>query len=264
MSTHPIIYQISTPRSGSTAALRCFETQGVFEIFHEPSIKPHEFKKRWGLTSFMFRSDHPIDTFPQLESTLLETSKYRPIYVKDIAYSSIDWLKQSSLLTNPQVHFVFLIRNPYDQLVSLCKQFSSMNIPPKMVGDVYDYQLLADLIEVCRSKAPNRTLVMETECLCQYPEKMMNIISNQVGISLPIELTWNPKCDHFDGSEWHESKKPDSFRKWHRDAISSTGFRSLPKYPQDWSQFSDVTWAQRVIAKNSQAYSQIFAPAYQV
>ena len=259
---HQVIYQISIPRSGSTAGLRCFETQDMFSIFHEPSIKPYELKKRWGLTRFMFRSDNKIDTFEQAEATILEAAKHSPVYVKDIVHSSAEWISRSSLLNNPNVHFVFLVRNPYDQLVSLCKQFNAMGVPTKMVSNVYDYDLLADLINVCRKRAPNRTLVMETECLCQYPEKIIKIIADQVGLDIQnVQLSWNPKPANFIGTEWHESKQPEAFRNWHHDAITSTCFRSLPTYPQNYSQFDDPYWAREVVAKNNAAYKRIFACA---
>ena len=259
MSSYPIIFQISLPRSGSTAALRCFEAQGIFQIFHEPSIKLYELKQRWGLTQFLFRPDHNINTFEQLEATLLKASIQSPVYVKDIAYSSYEWLSQSGLLKNPQVHFIFLIRSPYDQLVSISKQFEMMSIPLKMVTGVYDYEILERLIQVCRKAAPDRTLVIEADGLYQYPEIVIRTIAEQAKLEITqVNLEWPQKCSHFTGEEWHESKKPDYFRKWHHDAITSTSFQALPRYPQNWSQFSDPRWAQHIVKKNSAAYQRIF------
>lgn len=262
-SPKPIIYQLSLARSGSTASLRCFEAQNLFDIYHEPTVRPYELKHRPQIKHFWFNSNNKMDTYDDVKSQLLRSSLAYPVYVKDMIYSSVDWMCQDvDWMTNPNVHFLFLVRDPYDQLVSFYRKCGEMSIGHFMGGmaNVYDYNILLKSIQNCLHYAPDRTLVITADQFYEYPNETMNFLLNSAKISVPdLKLTWAPKPDNFDGFTWHESKRSKFFKLWHNDAVKSTGFGTLNKYPRDYSQFKNCKWAQSVIDSNWPAYQQILS-----
>lgn len=261
MPQNPIIYQLSLARSGSTASLRCFEAQNLFDIYHEPTVRPYELIHRPEIKSFWFNSNNNLDTYDDVKDQLIKSSSAYPVYVKDMIHSSFEWMvNDSDWMSNPNVYFLFLIRDPYDQLVSLHRKINEMKIGwyLKKMEEVYDYNLLLVSIQNCMNYAPDRTFVITADKFYDQPGKTMNSILNQSGIKINnLKLSWNPKSNDFDGFTWHESKRKMFFKLWHDDAIKSTGFGELTHYPRDYSQFNDKKWAQEIIDQNWPAYQKI-------
>lgn len=252
---HPILILLSPARSGSTAIMRCLDETSLFTVFHEPFVEPWNTENLGEKTSGWYATRN---SYRELEERILKAAEETPVLVKEMVFASADWLEHHSQLRGRKnVYFVFLLRQPYDELVSVVKRYESLGLPNNNFPFVSDYSRMEQLFNACvESKSPTR--ICSAERLLAHPSELQAVL-RWVNLDAKIPTSWTAKSDSFNGSEWSESKYLQDFRHWHSAALNSTGPSELTHYEQDWSQFTLVDWAKQRVNDNLRVYNRLLS-----
>lgn len=247
-NSEKIVYLVSGPRSVSTAFLRMMEARGDFVIFNEPSEYAYsstlypDYANRW-----FDEGKKPLPTFEAVKQKLLETAKTSPVFVKEMSDVSYHFLKEDDeLLKNPNVRFLFLVRDPHEIAMSYYKKdISAVEHMDTFIGS----KNLYDVFKMVLEKSPNKPGIIFTDKLTQDPATLSHNLEKHLGIPHKAEaLSWTPHDNPQEGSKhWHEVKKEDEVLNWHDRALKSSGFEQLTTYDRDangdmtFSEISDET-----------------------
>ncbi len=230
-----IVFCISPARCGSTALIRWFEKLG-FSIYHEPSIKPFNYACNDNFTEEWYDSGKGFNTFNDITHSILEESKTRDVFIKDMIFSVYYWFLVNERNHDPYLNvllnkciFLFLIRDPHDSIKSLSMKEPSWN---DILDNCTDYNQMVKLYKYVSK--PNIIISEELYGSKESREKVLSRICDLINIKFDSKtLIWDAKSSDFDGQEWREAKKPELFKHWHGDAIKSQGFRIMPKRKED-------------------------------
>ena len=233
---HKIVYFISPPRSLSVAFLRMMQARGDFAIMHEPSQLVFNLANSPDLVQSWYRQG-ALRSYAQVKQSILQEAQTHNVFVKEMSFAVRDFhLNDFELMKNPDVYFVFLVRNPHHTTISMYKKiahvFDSVSHQmPYLIG----YKDACDIFKVAQSNALNEPYVMSTEDLYNNPEETIKKFCEHVGIDFkPESLHWEDLGTDFDGlKDWHEAKYKELTNHWHGDAIRSTGFGKPHDYELD-------------------------------
>lgn len=222
-----IVYLISPPRCLSTALLRMFQARTDFVIVNEPGWGPYnltlypyeKFKIPNETGSWIFYSD--------VLQMVFEKAKTSHVLIKEISFAVEPFLLDAKqFMCNPDVYFIFLIRDPHSALISFCKK-RFKNVPLQKFG----YRSSYLLFEQVKQYGANSPIIISAEELSRYPEEIIAILCEKIGIPFkPESLHWVDLGENFEGKEWNDRKDQKYLYHWHNDAIHSTGFRPLVSY----------------------------------
>lgn len=225
-----IIYLISTPRSCSTVCLRMMEASGEFVVMNEPAIYPFITSSSADrtLTEGWFHSSS-YETFDEMKRHIINQASESNVFVKEICFFVEDFLlHDNEFVSNPNVHFVFLIRNPHDLIISYYKKY--LEIIPNFshyVGSRSSY----NIYEGIKNKVKNPIIILSAEDLCNNPEKTVPQLFSSLSIPFHDKcLQWENLGENFSGvNEWGEVKVREKLYHWHDHAIRSTCFEPITK-----------------------------------
>lgn len=239
-----LIYIVSEPRSISTAMFRMFANRSDFVAFHEPTIgvyaKKHTPKEgASGMRSEDWIRDDAFASYEEMESKIMEALDNSHVVVKDISFSTIDYLLDNhTMMKNPQVHFIFLVRGPEDVLRSFYKQFGECI---KELDIITGTKQLYTLYEKVKSISPNQVQVVFSKQFLKDPKEGTKELFANIDLPLTEEsLKWESLGEDFDGTLWHEQKRLFVFQQWHRDALKSTHIFPKNKAPSSTLPFADI------------------------
>lgn len=245
LSTHKIIYLISPPRSLSVAFLRMMETRGDFAILHEPSQLAWNLLHSPELVQNWYLPNAPR-SFIEVKNIILQTAEHHNVFVKEMSFAVRDFLLNDfDLMKNPQVYFVFLVRNPHHTTISMYKKIISVfDAVAYELSEAMGYQALYETFKTVKQHAAQEPYIMLTEDLYNNPEETIQKFCNHVGIDFkPESLHWSDLGEHFTGDQaWHEIKYKEITHHWHGDAIRSTGFSKPNSYEVD--EYGNPTFAE--------------------
>lgn len=234
-SENKIIYLISPPRSLSVAFMRMMEARGDFAILHEPSqwafnkSVHHDFAESWFIPE-------AAQTFDQVKQRIFEQAKHSHVFVKEMSFAVDQFLLQDEeFITNPHVHFVFLLRNPHHTIISFYNKRNEVEDNNTSFAHLVGYQACYEIFQKIKSVAANRPYIILSEDLYTNPEETIKAFCAQIGIEyMPEALSWDNLGSGFNGQkEWHEIKHKETTQHWHGDAIKSTGFGKPHQYKVD-------------------------------
>jgi len=215
---HPLIVVLSIPRSVTTALERSFIERGDLEIIHEPWCS------QWVLQYGKFDESIPdfvksLATFEEMRDYLLDLSVHKSVFVKDFSFSTYPMiLEDPAFLADPDVCFIFYIRNPRDVIASYYKR------EPDFRDSFVDYKALYEIFkEIARSKK-QQPLVINSEDLLNNPPQALQKICSGAGIPFTEKmLSWEPGMLEM----WR------CYSTWHQDAAHSSAFYSKPSSDED-------------------------------
>lgn len=240
-----IIYFISPPRSLSVAFLRHIQARGDFSIMHEPSQLIFNRAHSPELVQSWFRPD-AFQSFAEVKKAIISASEHSHVFVKEMSFAVQDLHRNDfELMKNPNVYFVFLMRNPHHTTISMYKKiahvFDSIGY---QFTDVIGYKALHEIFITAEQHAFHKPYLILTEDLYTNPQETIQKFCDHVGIVYkPEALQWDDLGDQFDGQKlWHEEKYKELTHHWHSDAIRSTGFGKPGSYAVD--QFGLPTFAE--------------------
>lgn len=244
-----IIYLISPPRSLSVAFLRMMEARGDFKIMHEPAMSPYVFLDP-NLTADWMKPD-AFKTFAEVKQKISENAQVSNVFVKEISFSAQKYLHEdSALVTNPNVYFVFLLRDPHHVVISYYKKKPYLQ---DSMSHQIGYQATYEIFKDIQAKAINAPLIILSEDLYSKPKETVEKFCKHVGISfLEKSLHWEDLGEEFSGHvAWGESKYKHITHHWHGDAIRSTGFGTPNKYAIDSN--GKPTFQEIIVEEHKQA-----------
>lgn len=225
-----IVYVISPPRCLSTALERNFQERGDFDVVNEPG---------WGAYNLTLYSNNqyqlPIKSeswmfYSDVLQMIFEKAKTSHVLIKEISFAVEPFLLNAEqLMRNPDVYFIFLIRDPHGALISFCKK-RFKNVPLQKFG----YRSSYLLCEKVKQYGVNSPIIISAEELSRYPEEIITLLCEKIGIPFKSEsLHWSDLGENFDGKEWNDRKDKKYLYHWHSDAIRSTRFKPLVSYAVD-------------------------------
>jgi len=231
-TTFPIIYLISVPRARSTILFRALEAQfeaqlqtksdAHFTCYHEPSQAIHDKDKemvRGATYAVDWFRDTAFRSYDELKQQIFLSSTKGPVLVKEVSFACIKCLDDINFISQPNIFFNFLIRDPLETIASFYKQVGS-NIAEFFKDDI-GYKQLYNLYKRIEHTCPNKPQIITNEEF-RDPYTVISKVLNNSELYYPIQLHWNNLNTNFDGSSWHEQKKPELTRYWHGPAINST------------------------------------------
>ncbi len=231
-ATQKIVYFISPPRSMSVAFTRMMEARGDFAIFHEPSQYAYDLIYLPEFTATWFR-DGAISTFEEVKKALLAKAEQKQVFAKEMSFAVENFLLNDlEFVQNPNVHFVFLIRNPHPTAISF---YNKLGIWPEEWNFFLGYKAEYEIFQFVKKNAVHKPFIIFTEDLYQDPEKTIQAFCKRMEIPfIPESLHWEALSPDFTGEkEWHELKVPHHTHHWHGEAICSSGFGKPRSYEVD-------------------------------
>jgi hypothetical protein len=232
VAVNKIIYLISPPRSLSVAFLRMMQARGDFEVMHEPSQCAWAVSAAPDLAEILFKKD-VFQTYSEVKRCIFEKAQQRPVFVKEMSFAVQEFIMQDrELVENPQVHFVFLVRNPHHSTISFYNRLQ------KVADDlayVIGYQALFEIYSDVQARSVHKPVIILSEDLYTKPRETIEQFCKAVDIPFKEEaLSWQDLGEHFTGDkEWSEIKHKNFTQHWHGDAIRSTAFGKPTEYEVD-------------------------------
>lgn len=223
-----IIYLISTPRSCSTVCLRMMEASGEFLVMNEPAIYPFikSSKADSDLTKGWFHKSS-YQTFDEMKQHILKLATNSNVFVKEISFFVEDFLlHDNEFVSNPNIQFIFLIRNPHNLIISYYKKY--LEIVPNFshyIGSRSSYNIYQGI----KNKAKNPIIILFAEDLCNHPKETAQKLFSSISIPFHDKcLKWQDLGEDFSGiSEWGEIKVQEKLYHWHDRAIRSICFEPI-------------------------------------
>jgi hypothetical protein len=181
--------------------------RGDFEILHEPfSYLYYVHGENATIPQEFIDADHPV-TYPAIREMILEESKKKPVFFKDMAAHCYDHLvDDSAFLFN--MSNTFLIRDPAKTIAS----YYALN--PDVSRDEIGCEQLHRLYRVTRESTDRTPVIVDADDLEDDPAGTIAAYCDRLGIAFfPHSLNWSP----------HNSEKWKIWENWHRDAARSSG-----------------------------------------
>lgn len=218
-STHKIVYLVSGPRALSTLFMRMMYSRGDFTVFSEASLCAYdrihypEYTKQW------FR-DGALDTYEQVKEAIYAAHTKGNVFVKEMSFSAYEFLQQHpEMISDPAVHFVFLVRDPHHTAISLYRKAGE--IVPGM-SNILGLEKLYDIYNQVKKSNPNEARVIFSEDFYTFPKRTMATVWMQLGLPYSDKaFSWEKNDGVFDPTKWNDQKRPQFVEHWHDRAIFS-------------------------------------------
>lgn len=224
------IFCISLPRHRSTAFLRMMQERNDYVVMHEPgwcaylnTYTPDVSEAREG------RLNPAIpQTFEEVKKVINDERKQQNLFIKEMHFAATKYIDQE-MVKNPDIHFVFLIRNPHHVYISFAKHIESntgSDVFELFKQDILSYRALYQFYNYIKKERPNVPFVLDTDELLLNPKKQIHAFCDYIGISFKEEsMEWSNQVDQFcTTKEWEVSPLCSFSEKWNMDAVKSTGF----------------------------------------
>lgn len=228
---HKIIYLIAPPRTLSTVFLRAMHARGDMAVYNEPceycflaKHKPDELQ--------MYSDELPFKTFEEIKTELEHAREKKHVFAKDTPYATYEcFYHDDAFLTDPNIEFCFLIRDPHASLISFHKLLAGEILTgfdwiTEWLVYKQQYALFKKISKV-RGKAP---VIISSEELTENPEKIMQRFCDRMQITYnPSMISW-PSLEHsFNPRDWNDYTSLEACELWHKNAINSTHFTSCKR-----------------------------------
>ena len=236
-----IVYLISPPRSLSVALLRMMHARGDFEVFQEPSMRAYDLIHYPELTKEWFLHNAP-STFQEVKQQIYQAAEHTNVFVKEMSFGVRDFLIQDKeMMNNPNIRFIFLIRNPHHTVISFYKKCGSI---PDRFSFLCGYQATYELLKAINEHSVYKPLIIYSEDLYEHTEETIKRMCDYLEIPFkPESLAWPDLGSEFTGhEEWHEIKIQEHFQHWHGEAIRSSGWSKPSNYEVD--EFGQPTFCE--------------------
>lgn len=220
-STNKIVYIISTPRSLGTAMFRMFENRDDFTGFMEPNsvvYKRRIFSPERTKTWFF---DDTFKNIEEIKTSLFAEQEKSHVIVKDTGYTAEDFIhNDNQFIQNPDIYFVFLVRDPYEVQCSMYKKHK--RVAP-IISDYVGTKQLYSMYQKVKTLSPNKVHLVITDKLIEDPKGTIEPIFASLNIPFSEKsLSWDNLGPDFTGARWRTPFRFKEFRTWHNNAIHST------------------------------------------
>ncbi len=211
---------LTNPRSVSTAFDRSMRERGDHKIYYEPwsaEICNHSFEELSKLTA---EEVSKIRNYEKIKNLIFQDAKKKPIFIKEqIGAIKKEILEDNLLLSNPNVIFTILIRDPARSIESGFLMMADQVAPEMAIfftEKMYCYDALVSFSEKHFNVRGKWPLIIEAEELCSKSAIILQQFCEHAGINYMEEaLHWKPIAIPIDS--WKNTKI-------HDQVMKSTGF----------------------------------------
>ena len=230
-NTQRLVFLWCVPRSISTAFEKMIAYSNQFVTVGEPFIDIYKRSilsaddKRYANTEFQYCCD-----------SLLEQSNNSPVFVKDMAYHALPFIRDDLIQSTSHV---FLTRDPQLSIPSLYQ------MRPDFSDDQPGFEGQYALFKRVRDISGITPLVIDGEHLRDNPQNIVASFYDYIGYDMPADVLQWPKGSR---QEWKGREE------WHIDAINSESFTNRTS-PPDYSNLPDRITA--LIGQNKYYYEQL-------
>jgi hypothetical protein len=207
----PLIAMWAHPRAVSTAFLRMMIARGDVTVVHEPLVTLTD----EGAVPVPDEHGGTVElrSAGEVLAHLRRLARSRPVFFKDTLE-----FRYQYLFDHPEeiagIEHTFIVRDPKKAINS------HYHMKPTVTRPEIGYEHQYDLFELVRAVTGKPPVVVHAEKLLREPEAVIDGYCRAVGLPfVPHALRWEPE----DRSEWSRT------RKWHVDAIGSSGFAPTEK-----------------------------------
>lgn len=153
-----------------------------------------------------------------------------PLIVKEISYGAQAFFKAEPSALNSFDRFIFLVANPYAQVISLYEKvkysFDEIKGFSSLIGQQALYEMLLELKDELKHK---KVVLVEADKLCSHPEDILSKVHERLGMNFNrSSLRWPAGPI---GERLVEYKLPHIAAHWHGKIDESTGFLPLRSRP---------------------------------
>ena len=205
---YPIVFVIAPPRSLSVALLRIFEQTEQFKIFNEPFMVPRTIAQVPTASLEDFFVHDAFTTVESAKNAIFAAAELSPVLVKEESFAIVDiLLADCELVTDPQIQFILLVRNPHHSALSLHKKMP-FDWNPGGFDTVLGYQAAYTIFQHLACYAAQPPLILFSEDLYNQPENTVHALCMQLHIPFDFELLhWQARDLSFTGRhEWGRAK----------------------------------------------------------
>jgi Sulfotransferase domain len=201
----PVIALWAHSRSASTAFGRMMIERGDVAVLHEPFLALTQGE---AVTVPVAGGGAVAASGRELVSCLAELGRERPVFVKEVLDYRYDYVFGQPGELAWMTH-TFLVRDPR---LAISSHYA---VKPAVTCPEISYEWLWELFQLLWSASGRQPLVLRSEALLRDPAAEIRAYCEAVGLPfMPAALRWTPG----DRPEWQRH------RRWHLDAISSSGF----------------------------------------
>lgn len=223
-----IVILIAPPRSLSTAFLRMMEARKDFVIMNEPSQYAWHLSegRKYVLDGFEENERPPI-SYEEVKAEIFKRAEHSNVFAKEMGLAVCNFLlNDKELVNNPNVYFVFLIRDPHATILSNYKKIGSLERLYCPFSTLVGYAACYTLFDHFAKNGVRRPHVLRAEDLYDNAEPTVSRLCDYLEIEhKPEALHWESKGKEFTGKEeWNEFKDRSGTQTWHDVALQSTGF----------------------------------------
>lgn len=246
---HPVIYLVSTYRSLSTSFLKMMHYREDFKVINEP-IFDLSFKKRFP-DSDMYR-DYVYTRLDQIPYELKKFQKQSPVFVKDVVAHFHDILNEipQSLFTESNFHWVLLVRDPADIILSFYKVMKGntslfdLYRDPQIFAARVGIKELYHIFERFRFQCKNSPKIIFTHQLASNPKSTLQAFCHLYQIPFSEnQLTWKSgESDYLNISLPENGERPDWVKLFFSNTIESTHFGKMGSCHRD--EFGEPTFKE--------------------
>jgi hypothetical protein len=180
-----LTFSLSLPRARSVAILLSVTAAKSFDLcLHEPTIRPYDTIKYPNLTHDWF-INQGFATFVEYENYLnRELSKGQRIFIKDMIFSTEDWLLRYLPLSPHKATILLWLRDPYTTLISLYQRYHGHNWD-LILDQVANYKAMFELYLKFKSSGDDRTevYIFDSDQLVRHPEAYLSKVTAKLGLS---------------------------------------------------------------------------------
>jgi len=234
------VYLISNPRASLVQFLRMIGNRGDFKVMHIPAnyaycnVPEHDYTK---LVEGWYREDAPT-TYAQAKEDILKEAEKSNVFVGENTHTANEFLKANTdFLSDPRVQFLVLIREPHGSIIDYYEQKKAKfdELLENQVSKSMGFEGLYNLLVELKATSKGLPLIISTEDLYYNTNNTVQKVCEYLEIPFKEEsLHWEDISKNFTTFEealgWYTIELTDCSKKWHKDAISSTGFTEPGRY----------------------------------
>lgn len=230
-----VVHIISTPRSGSTLMMRVMAQAlgGKTAIYSEPGVATFAYAHDPNWVPHLREVEEDLKTFSGVDRRVIEDARRNHVVVKDMIHTIHEHITsgESILPENPNVKYIFLVRNPHSALISLQKFVGALPTSPK---GLISYEMLYGLYDYLKDKAANKPLVVNADVFFREFPSDLSLLLNSMRIALINDSKEQANLEPLDMQQaikkWHDPSKVETFTDWHERAAISSEVQLLPQY----------------------------------
>ena len=236
--SHKIIVLVAPPRSLSTAFLKMMSSRGDFSVLNEPAVAV--FNQRHYPYSQSFYSERALTSYGDIHQKIQDMALRSPVFIKEMSFAFEQWIIEiPQFVQNPNVFFVFLLRNPHAGLISYYKKVGPAiwDYVSEQAIEVTGYAPLYRVFKRLQREAVHQPHCIDADQLHHSSQQIVSAFCKYT------DITYDDAFLHWSGSNalslaiegWQENKKPEFIYHWHQEAMVSEQFYLPTRYHCDES-----------------------------